>query len=43
MEPTNSLLKYLVENEIPADRFLAVWRELQTEIEDKEWRKDLEE
>lgn len=41
--PTNSLLKYLVENEIPADRFLAVWRELQTEIEDKEWRKDLEE
>ncbi len=41
--PTNSLLKYLVENEIPADRFLAVWRELQTEIEDKEWREDLEE
>ena len=39
----NSLLKYLVENRIPADRFLAVWRELQTEIEDKELRKDLEE
>lgn len=43
MEPTNSVLKYLVENEIPADRFLAVWRELQTEIEDKESRKNLEE
>ena len=40
---SDSLLKYLAENGIYVDRFLAVWRELQTEIEDEEWREKLEE
>ena len=40
---SDSLLKYLTENGISVDRFLAVWRELQTEIEGEEWREELEE